>query len=84
MQPDSTLFYQINQDQSSTSFIREYKFMSGLVTTEKLSEMTGYTKEAIRMKVKKGIWIKQQHYPNAPDGRLIFIVEMIYQWMRGE
>ncbi|MCG7654451.1 excisionase [Alteromonas sp. Cnat2-8] len=58
--------------------------MSGLVTTDKLSEMTGYTKEAIRMKVKKGVWIKQQHYLKAPDGRLIFIVEMIYQWMKGD
>jgi hypothetical protein len=58
--------------------------MSGFVTTEKLSEMTGYTKEAIRMKVKTGVWIKQKHYLKAPDGRLIFIVEMIYQWMRGE
>ena len=84
MQPVSPLFYQTNQDQSSASFIREYKLMSGLVTTEKLSEMTGYTKEAIRMKVKKGVWIKQQHYLKAPDGRLIFIVEMIYQWMKGE
>ena len=58
--------------------------MSGLVTTDKLSEMTGYSKEAIRMKVKKGVWIKQRHYLKAPDGRLIFIVEMIYQWMTGE
>ena len=55
-----------------------------MVTTNKLSEMTGYSKEAIRMKVKKGVWIKQQHYLKAPDGKLIFIVEMIYQWMRGE
>lgn len=56
--------------------------MSGLVTTNKLSELTGYSKEAIRMEVKKGVWIKQQHYLKAPDGKLI--IEMIYQWMRGE
>jgi len=58
--------------------------MSGLVTTDKLSEMTGYSKEAIRMKVNNGVWIKQRHYLKAADGRLIFIVEMIYQWMKGE
>lgn len=71
-------------DQSSTSFIREFKFMSGLVTTNKLSEMTGYSKEAIRMEVKKAVWIKQQHYLKAPDVKLILIVELIYQWLRGE
>jgi hypothetical protein len=58
--------------------------MSTLVTTNKLSDLTGYSKGAIHMKVKKGIWIRNEHYLKAPDGKLIFVVEMIYQWMRGE
>lgn len=58
--------------------------MTKMVTTEKLSELTGYSKEAIRMKVKKGVWVKNEHYYKAPDGRLIFIVEVIYQWVKGE
>jgi len=58
--------------------------MSTLVTTNKLSDLTGYSKGAIHMKVKKGIWIRNEHYLKAPDGKLIFVVEMIYKWMRGE
>lgn len=58
--------------------------MSTLVTTNKLADLTGYSKGAIHMKVKKGIWIRNEHYLKAPDGKLIFVVEMIYQWMRGE
>ena len=58
--------------------------MSTLVTTNKLADLTGYSKGAIHMKVKKGIWIRNEHYLKAPDGKLIFVVEMIYQWMKGE
>ncbi len=54
------------------------------VTTERLAELTGYTPEAIRNKVKKGIWLKTIHYQKAPDGRLMMNVEMIYKWIEGK
>ena len=53
--------------------------MNTMVTTEELSELTGYTKGAIHMKVKKGVWTRNEHYFKAPDGKLIFVVEMVYQ-----
>ena len=56
--------------------------MNAMVTTEKLADLTGYSKGAIHMKVKKGVWAKNEHYYKAPDGKLIFVVEMIYQWFK--
>lgn len=58
--------------------------MNDMLTTKALAERTGYSQEAIRMKVKSGVWIRNKHYVKAPDGRLIFIVEMIHQWFKGE
>lgn len=58
--------------------------MNQLVTTNKLSELFGYSQEAIRMKVKKGVWISNEHYYKAPDGRLMFAVEVIHQWIKGD
>ena len=54
------------------------------VTTKKLSEMTGYTEEAIRTKVKKGIWQKSIHYFKAPDGRLMMNLEAVFNWIEGK
>jgi hypothetical protein len=54
------------------------------VTTKKLSEMTGYTQEAIRNKVKKGTWQKTVHYVKSPDGRLMMNTQVIERWMEGK
>jgi hypothetical protein len=54
------------------------------VTTKRLSEMTGYTREAINNKTKKGVWIKNVHYCKAPDGRLMMNVDSIFKWIEGD
>jgi len=54
------------------------------VTTKKLSEITGYTREAISNKTKKGIWQRNLHYYKAPDGRLMMNLEAIFQWIEGK
>jgi hypothetical protein len=54
------------------------------VTTKKLSELTGYTPEAIRCKVKKGKWLRSVHYVKAPDGRLMMNLEMVKKWIEGK
>lgn len=58
--------------------------VNDMVTTKALAERTGYSQEAIHMKVKKGVWVKNEHYVKAPDGKLIFSVEMIHKWFKGE
>ena len=53
------------------------------VTREKLSDMSGYTKEAISQKRKKGIWREGIHCRKAPDGRILFNPQAIEQWIEG-
>ncbi len=52
-------------------------------TTNKLSEMTGYSKKAITRKRENGIWIRNVHWIKSPDGRLQFIIPAIELWIQG-
>ncbi|MBL4774948.1 MAG: excisionase [Mariprofundus sp.] len=53
------------------------------VTIQKLSELMGYSENAIRAKIKKGIWHMNLHWRKAPDGRILFNPEAIYKWVEG-
>jgi len=53
------------------------------ITINKLSELTGYTENAIRAKIKKGIWLMDQHWCKAPDGRVLFCPKAIEAWVEG-
>ena len=54
------------------------------VLIKKLIELTGYTDDAIRAKIKRGIWLANTHWRKAPDGRIHFNVEAIQQWIEGK
>lgn len=55
-----------------------------LVTIKKFSETSGYSEEAIRQKLKKGVWRLREHAFKAPDGRVLIHPEQIELWaMRG-
>ncbi len=62
-------------------------FMGGqpmkYVTIKKLAELTGYSEDAIRAKIKKGIWRMGEHWIKARDGRIHVIVEAIERWIEG-
>lgn len=53
-----------------------------LVTIKKFSEITGYSEEAIRQKLKKGIWRFREHAYKGPDGRIMINVNSIYEWIK--
>ena len=53
------------------------------VLIKKLVELTGYTENAIRAKIKKGVWLKDRHWRKAPDGRILFNVAEIQAWVEG-
>lgn len=46
-----------------------------------LSRESGYTEDAIRSKIKKGVWRAGTHYRKAPDGRIMFDLEAIDKWV---
>ena len=54
------------------------------VTIKKLAEMTGYSPDAIRAKIKRGIWCKDRHWTKAPDNRILFNIEAIQAWVEGK
>lgn len=49
-----------------------------------LSQQSGYSEDAIRAKIKKGVWLQGLHYRKAPDGRLHFNLEAIQSWIEGK
>lgn len=50
----------------------------------KLIGLVGYTDDAIRAKIKKGVWLEGVHWRKAPDGRLFFNLMAIKQWIEGK
>jgi len=58
--------------------------MLGYVTIKKFSELHGYTQEAIRAKIKKGIWIQGIHFIKSPDNRIQLIPQNIEKWFQGK
>jgi hypothetical protein len=53
------------------------------VLIKKLVELTGYTEDALRPKIKKGVWLQGVHWRKAPDGRIHFSVPAIEAWIEG-
>lgn len=54
------------------------------VLIKKLVELTGYSDDAIRAKIKRGVWLKEVHWRKAPDGRIFFNLLAIQQWLEGK
>ena len=54
------------------------------VLINKVIELIGYTDDAIRSKVKKGVWQFGTHWTKAPDGRIMFNIEAIQKWIENK
>jgi len=53
------------------------------ITIKKLSDCTGYSENAIRAKIKTGVWLDGRQWRKAPDGRILFNPESINDWVEG-
>ena len=51
------------------------------VLINKVIELLGYSDDAVRAKIKKGVWRRDVHYRKAPDGRLFFNIPAIERWI---
>lgn len=51
------------------------------VLINKVRELVGYSDDAVRAKIKRGVWLRDVHYRKAPDGRLFFNLLAIKQWI---
>jgi hypothetical protein len=54
------------------------------VLIKKVEELFGYSDDAIRAKVKKGVWLSGIHWRKAPDNRLFFNIEAIQKWIESK
>lgn len=54
------------------------------VLIAKVVELIGYTDDAIRAKIKNGVWLNGVHWLKAPDGRIMFNLEAIQRWIEGK
>ncbi len=53
------------------------------VLISKVVDLIGYTDDAVRSKIKNGVWLKDVHWVKAPDGRILFNIEAIQLWIEG-
>jgi len=53
------------------------------ITISKMSNLSGYSENAIRAKIKRGIWLMGKHWRKAPDNRILFNPQAIEAWVEG-
>ena len=58
--------------------------MMRYVTIAKFSAESGYSEDAVRAKIKNGVWLEGQVWKKAPDGRVLMIPEGYERWAEGQ
>lgn len=53
------------------------------VTILKFADLSGYTADAIRSKIRDGIWREGQEWRRAPDSRILIDVDGYHRWVEG-
>ena len=53
------------------------------VTIKKFEELTGYSQDAIRSKIKRADWLEGRMWVKAPDGRILIDTEGYLKWLMG-
>ena len=72
---------------SVASFFLLMDGVSGYVrfaTVEKFAELSGYTPNAIRSKIKRGEWIQGYEWQRAPDDRILIDIPGVESWINGK
>ena len=52
------------------------------VLIHKIVDEIGYSDDAVRAKIKKGVWLKGIHWRKAPDGRIFLNPPAIERWIK--
>lgn len=53
------------------------------VLVKRFAEVTGYTENAVRHKVKNGTWVQGRIWRKAPDGRIFLNLSEFERWVEG-
>ena len=54
------------------------------VLVKKLEDLIGYTENAVRCKIRQGVWLEGIHWRKAPDGRILIDYEQILKWIENQ
>lgn len=54
------------------------------VTVAKFAELTGYSEDAVRAKLKTGVWLLGKHYRKAPYNRVLMNLTEYERWVEGK
>jgi hypothetical protein len=54
------------------------------VLIKRFAEVTGYTENAVRHKVKGGVWVQGRLWRKAPDGRIFLNLLEFERWVESE
>jgi len=54
------------------------------VLIKRLAEITGYSEDAIRLKVKNGTWVQGRIWRKAPDGRIFINLDEFERWVESD
>lgn len=54
------------------------------VLVKRFAEITGYSENAVRHKVKSGVWLEGQIWRKAPDGRIFLNLVEFERWVESE
>jgi hypothetical protein len=53
------------------------------VLIDKFCELKGYTSNAVRIKIKRGIWEREVFWRKAPDNRIVINMTAVNLWLGG-
>lgn len=51
------------------------------VLIDKAAELTGYSRNAIELKIARGVWVEGRQWCKAPDGRRMISLKGYQQWV---
>jgi len=54
------------------------------LTIAKFATESGYTEDAIRAKIKNGVWLEGIVWTRAPDDRVLIDIEGYEKWVQGK
>ena len=71
----------LNPSRTGTPMERNMSNPSRWVLINRLAEITGYSEDAVRHKVKNGTWMQGRIWRKAPDGRIFVNVDEFERWV---
>jgi hypothetical protein len=54
------------------------------VTIPRFAELSGYTEEAVRAKIERGVWLEGVVWLRAPDNRILISIQGYDAWAEGQ